>query len=73
MITPEQLVNWFTYHPPREKDIPAFLAIREAGKEFAATVIYNTPPGEDQVAAVRKIREAVMMANAAIACKQEAP
>jgi hypothetical protein len=39
---------------------------------FAETIIRNTPPGSDQSAAIRKVREAVMTANAAIACG-EAP
>lgn len=43
-------------------------AIREAGKVFAATIVKYTPPSADQTTAIRKIREAVFTANAAIAC-----
>ncbi len=62
------LNNWFTYHPPDTEDLPKFLAIREAGLALAKVIVENTPASADQTAAVRKIREAVMTANAAIAC-----
>ena len=68
MIGPEQLANWFTYHPPKPEQLPKYLAIRDAGLAFAAVVVNNTPASADQTAAIRKIREAVMTANQSIAC-----
>ena len=69
MITSEQLDNWFSYHPPKTpSEVEAYERIRTAGKVMAATIVQLTPPGADQTAAVRKIREAVMTANAALAC-----
>ena len=68
MITAASLTNWFTYHPPTPQDAVAYTAIREAALEFAQVVLSRTPEGADQSAALRKIREAVMTANAAIAC-----
>jgi len=59
----------FTYHPPSKDQIPKYNELREAAKTFALTVHRLTPPGEDQDVAIRKIREAVMTANAAIACQ----
>ena len=56
----------FTYHNDPAK-IPNYVAIRDAAKVFAQVVIDNTPECADQSAAIRKIREAVMTANAAIA------
>ena len=70
MISTADLENWFTYHAPREGQPERYLAIREAGKAFAAVVVANTPSSADQTVAVRKIREAVMVANQAIACEQ---
>lgn len=67
-ITPDQLQNWFTYHSPTPDQLPEFLAIREAGHALATAIIENTPSSADQTAAVRKVREAVMTANASIAC-----
>lgn len=72
MITGTQLANWFTYHAPEsDEQIDNYQLIREAGHELAAMIVRLTPPSADQTAAVRKVREAVMTANAAIACKGE--
>jgi hypothetical protein len=67
-ITQEQLDNWFTYHSDLG-DIPKYVAIREGAKAFARIIVDNSPPSADTTAAIRKLREAVMTANAAIACK----
>lgn len=69
MITEEQLKNWFTYHPPTDADKAAYETIRTEARRFAALIVKLTPPSADQTAAIRKIREAVMTANAAIACR----
>jgi predicted ABC-type ATPase len=66
--TDDKLQNWFTYHKPTEADIPKYLAVREAALTFARVIDANCPFGADKTAAIRKIREAVMTANAAIAC-----
>jgi hypothetical protein len=67
-ITGKALEDWFTYHPPREHQVCHYQAIRDAGLDFARAILANTPAGADQSAAIRKVREAVMTANAAIAC-----
>ena len=41
--------------------------IREAAIAFAQVVVSSTPQGVDQDMAIRKIREAVWTANAAVA------
>ena len=41
--------------------------LAEAAKQFAAAVVERTPPCEDQGVALRKIREALMTAQAALA------
>lgn len=69
MITQAQLDNWFTHHPPRDlSTAKAYEKIREKGKELAEVIVALTPISADQAAAIRKVREAVMTANAAIAC-----
>lgn len=68
MITEVNIDNWFTYHAPTPDQLPKFEAIREAGKHLAAVIVANTLPSADQTAAVRKVREACMTANASIAC-----
>lgn len=57
----------FSYHPTNPSTGPKYDNIREAAKYFAKVIIVNTPPGSDRSAAIRKLREAVMTANAGIA------
>jgi len=68
-ITQQMLENWFTYHSPTPEQLPAFQAIRDAGFTLAKVIVENSPSSADQTAAIRKVREAVMTANASIACK----
>lgn len=67
-ITPEELANWFSYHPPTPGLPAIYTALRDFAGAFARAIVAATPAGEDQQAAVRHVREAVMTANAAIAC-----
>jgi hypothetical protein len=78
VITQAQLDIWFEYHNPEEiavelgvdldEVIESFAQIRECGRALAMKIVERCPPCADTTAAVRKIREAVMTANAAIAC-----
>ena len=70
-VTKAQLENWFTYHSPKPEQLPKFEAIRNAGMNLAEIILENTLPSADQTAAIRKVREAVMTANASIACNGE--
>jgi hypothetical protein len=70
-MTDEELRNWFTYHAPAgDVQLQQYHRIREAGYLLAHTIMVNAPAGADQSAAIRKVREAVMTANAAIACER---
>jgi hypothetical protein len=69
MISQAELDNWFTYHAPKGDQTDRYLKIREAGKAFAMVIVAMTPPSADQTVAVRKVREAVMVANQSIACE----
>lgn len=68
-ITILHLDRWFTYHPPIPGQAEAYQAIRDAARAFAQVIVDRTPPSPDQTTAIRKVREAVMTANAAIACE----
>lgn len=57
----------FSYHPPTIESLPRFSAINQAAKNFAEVVLSNCPPSADRSDAIRKIREARMTANAAVA------
>ena len=67
-ITDADLANWFTYHAPTGEQQVKYVAIREAALDFARMIVANTPSCPDQTVAIRKIREAVMVANQSIAC-----
>ena len=57
----------FSYHPPTPEQIPKYEALRQAAKDFASVIDRQVPECADKSAALRKVREAVMTANAAIA------
>jgi len=65
-LTEADIQQIFTFHDDPAK-IPNYKNVRQAAMDFALVVIDNTPSCPDQSVAIRKIREAVMMANAAIA------
>lgn len=69
MITENDIEHWFKYHAPSTDQIPKYMAIREAGHVLASTILAHAPASADQSAAIRLVREAVMTANAAIACE----
>ena len=65
--TSEEVIDYiFTYHSPTLTTLPKFQAIREAGKYFAKVIAQNVPAGQDRLAAILKVREAVLLANAGI-------
>lgn len=66
-MTDEELQAFFTYHAPKPDQLPRYEQLRWYAKEFATAVVNLCPAGPDTTTAVRKIREAVMMANASIA------
>ncbi len=70
-ISDVELDNWFTYHAPNDQQKVDYLAIRSAGLALARQIRSACPASADATAAIRKVREAVMTANAAIACQQE--
>ena len=63
------LDNIFKYHQPTADDTVAYEKLRSSAKQFAQAIVELTPECADQTAAIRKVREAVMTANAAIALK----
>jgi len=65
----DKIEDLFTYHPPEGGQPAQYEAIRTAAKAFAHVVVANTPASADQTAAIRKLRECVMTANASIALK----
>ena len=63
------LEHLFTDHPPNLEDMGKHALIRNTAKFFAQVILDTTPPGKDQERALNHIRDAVMIANAAIALR----
>jgi hypothetical protein len=70
MATPEDLENWFTYHPPKSDQVTRYQVLREEFRALAKTVLTLTPACADQTAALRKLRETAMAVNQTIACNE---
>lgn len=69
-LTDEELLEQaFLYHPPEGSShkTRAYATIRAAGKTLALTILQSVPKCADRTAAIRKVREAVMTANAGVA------
>lgn len=67
-MTKEQLDNWFGYHAPTKEQIVMYAEIREAARILANTINEHCPESADKTASIRLLRQAVMTANASIAC-----
>jgi hypothetical protein len=69
-ITHDDLVNWFSYHAPKNDQPQRYEAIRSRAHELAVLFLASSQPSADQTAALRKLRETVMAMNLAIACNE---
>lgn len=63
----------FTYHPPTEDQIPRYETLRATGRVMAQVIAELVPPGPERSTALARVREAVMWANAGIACQPQPP
>jgi hypothetical protein len=64
------LENIFRYHPPKDDQPKRYETIRSLGHGFAEAIENLCPPSAERDEAIKKIREAVMWANASIACNE---
>ncbi|RMG96808.1 MAG: hypothetical protein D6706_09615 [Chloroflexi bacterium] len=62
--------NFFRYHPPKGDQAERYIKIRAAARVLAETIVETCPESEDRDMAIRKVREAMMTANAAIAVNE---
>jgi hypothetical protein len=67
MIKPRDLNRWFRYHAPRPDQVRKYGQLRDQALALANLILEVTPPSEDQEAAIQLIRQAVLLASAAIA------
>ncbi len=70
MLEKKALNNLFVHHPPKGDQVERYQKIREAGKELATIIEGSCPPGIERAEALLNVRQAVMWANAAIACNE---
>jgi len=68
--TIEDVDHMFKYHAPKPDQVAKYEELREEACKFAQTILRLTPGCPDQTVAIRKVREAVMTANAAIALEK---
>lgn len=70
MITKDQIENIFSYHRPGGDQPDRYETLRTAGKRLAKKIVKLCPEGEETNKAIEKLREAIMWANASIACNE---
>lgn len=71
MTNNEQIANAFTYHKPFGNQPQRYESIRRTGLEMAAIIVLMCPTSIERANAIACLREAVMWANAAIACNEQ--
>lgn len=73
MITSRNLEQHFSHHEVNDEQQAGLLAVREHALALAKVILQRVPDGADQQAAIRKVREAMMTANAGISCGEFKP
>jgi hypothetical protein len=71
MLNEKEIEDLFTYHAPTEESREKYIVLRREAKNFARILNETVPDCADKSAAIRKLRECVMTANAAIALNQK--
>lgn len=66
-MTNEQIEDIFTYHAPKPEQIEKYAKINEAFQSCAKVINEVMPAGAGATSAIRKLSEARMAANAAVA------
>ena len=69
-FTEEQIAEAFTYHKPNTDQAERYGDLRAQMKWTAVRVLELTPAGPEQTLAIRKLEEASMWANKAIALEK---
>ena len=65
-VTQQNLREVFSYQEPSDGQVERMQHIRAAAADLADAILKDAPTCPDQTAAIRKVREAAMTANAAI-------
>lgn len=67
------LANIFSYHAPFGDQVTRYGDIRDEGWNLARLIGEVCPPSPERTTAINKVREAIMWANASIACNEKDP
>lgn len=65
-VTQKNLADVIQYHAPTEAMVSAIGVVRMSATDMIRAILENVPDCADRTAAIRKVREAMMTANAAI-------
>jgi hypothetical protein len=68
-VTKDNVEDVIIYHKPDEDAVAAISRIRERAEAFIRIILTDCPNCADSSAAIRKVREAMMTANASIVLK----
>ncbi len=68
-VRDNQIAIWFDFHTPDAEAKEQHERVRAHGGSFAQVIKQSTRNCADQQRAITAVRQAVMWANAAIACK----
>ena len=60
----------FIYHPPKGDQADRYKLIRSYGKTLSDGINILCPESDERDEAIKKVREAIMWANASIACNE---
>lgn len=63
----DRIANDFTYHPPFGTQTERYVAVRDACRRLALTIVYNSPASREQSLALTALDSVMMLTNAAIA------
>lgn len=67
-LSNDDIEKIFTFHPPKDETVAAAHdAVRQIMRSTALSIKELTPDSAEQTTAIRKLQEAMMHANAAIA------
>ena len=69
-MTSGQIENWFRYQAIQRGDPAACNRLRDAAKDFAITINELFPDSAEKTAAIKRLLEAVMRANASEAYQE---
>ena len=69
-MNPEELALRFTYHTPQGDQPERYVAIRDAARVLAESIVEKTPASREQSLAITALEECVFWANAAIARRE---